>query len=295
MALERVVMVVEQLRQTQVAQPHFGNRQVVRTDSMKRETPFHFGNNHFSIPELDFINKAAYWDHQRTNVYVKSNRHVACISSDGELRRLNYSLRINKNVECSSPASCPMCESTKIEKRERLTKIVQDIQFSHAGIKRWNVRYFFNRYYCGVCRSTFLPSGRPWTASKFGTELTAYVIYLVIDLFLPQFTVAKNLNELFRFRLDRSHINHLKSGAAKLYQETYAGILNRIVAGRLIHADETKVSIAGNEAFVWVFTNLDDVIYFYTESREGDWLEPVLRDFKGVLITDFYAAYDSLP
>jgi predicted RecB family nuclease len=291
-ALERVVLVITQLWQTQ---SQIGTRQVVHTNSMKRETPFHFGNNHFSIPELEFINKAAYWDHQRTNVYVKSNRRVARTSPDVELRRLNYSLRINKVIECSSPTSCPMCESTRIEKRERLTKIVQDIQFSHAGIKRWNIRYFFNRYYCCDCRSTFLPSGRPWTASKFGTELTAYVIYLVIDLFLPQFTVAKSLNELFRFRLDRSHINHLKSGAAKFYQATYDGILNRITGGRLIHADETKVSIAGKEAYVWIFTNLEAVVYFYTESREGEWLEPILRDFKGVLITDFYAAYDSFP
>ena len=64
--------------------------------------------------------------------------------------------------------------------------------------------------------------------------------------------------------------------------------------GSLIHADETKVSIEGKDAFVWVFTKLEEVAYYYTATREGDFLQEFLRDFKGVLVSDFYAAYDSI-
>ena len=34
--------------------------------------------------------------------------------------------------------------------------------------------------------------------------------------------------------------------------------------------------------------------YYYTETREGDFLQELLREFKGVLVSDFYAAYDSI-
>ena len=32
----------------------------------------------------------------------------------------------------------------------------------------------------------------------------------------------------------------------------------------------------------------------YRRSREGDFLHDLLKDFRGVLVSDFYAAYDSL-
>jgi hypothetical protein len=62
----------------------------------------------------------------------------------------------------------------------------------------------------------------------------------------------------------------------------------------LIHADETRANIKGESAFVWVFTNLHEVAYVYAETREGEMLQTALREFKGVLVSDFYAAYDSI-
>jgi hypothetical protein len=79
-----------------------------------------------------------------------------------------------------------------------------------------------------------------------------------------------------------------------MYQGTYEGILSTIVKGRLIHADETQVSIEGKRAYVWVFTTVEEVIYHYTKTREGDFLQELLRGFSGVLVSDFYAAYDSM-
>jgi hypothetical protein len=49
------------------------------------------------------------------------------------------------------------------------------------------------------------------------------------------------------------------------------------------------------KGYVWVFTNLEEVVYMYRPSREGAFLHDLFREFHGVLISDFYAAYDSLP
>jgi len=46
--------------------------------------------------------------------------------------------------------------------------------------------------------------------------------------------------------------------------------------------------------YVWVFTTFREVVYFYSETREGSFVQNALGDFKGVLVSDFYAAYDSL-
>ena len=44
-----------------------------------------------------------------------------------------------------------------------------------------------------------------------------------------------------------------------------------------------------------MFANLTTVAYVYAESRESVTLEDVLDGFGGVLVSDFYAAYDSVP
>jgi hypothetical protein len=82
--------------------------------------------------------------------------------------------------------------------------------------------------------------------------------------------------------------------AAQFYKKSYEAILHNIVNGKLIHADETRISIEGKCAYVWVLTNLEEVAYFYTETREGEVVQSLLREFNGVLVSDFYAAYDSI-
>jgi hypothetical protein len=125
--------------------------------------------------------------------------------------------------------------------------------------------------------------------------LLAYTIYQVIELHVPQMIVRQSLNQLFHLQLASQVVNRQKSTAAQMYQGTYEGILRTIVEGRLIHADETQVSIEGKRAYVWVFTTLEEVAYYYTETREGDFLHELLREFSGVLVSDFYAAYDAMP
>jgi hypothetical protein len=44
-----------------------------------------------------------------------------------------------------------------------------------------------------------------------------------------------------------------------------------------------------------VFTNLEEVVYVYRPTREGGFLHELLRGFAGVLVSDFFTGYDSLP
>jgi hypothetical protein len=39
---------------------------------------------------------------------------------------------------------------------------------------------------------------------------------------------------------------------------------------------------------------MEEVAYLYTPTREGGTIQAMLRDFKGVLVSDFYAAYDAI-
>ena len=111
---------------------------------------------------------------------------------------------------------------------------------------------------------------------------------------IPQNAVAKSVQQLFGLPLSRGLINHVKARAAGRYQETYQAILDRISTGTLVHADETKVRVNGRDGYAWVFTNLEEVAFVYSETREVSTAQGVLRNFRGILVSDFYSGYDSI-
>jgi hypothetical protein len=82
---------------------------------------------------------------------------------------------------------------------------------------------------------------------------------------------------------------------SKRYDTTLSEIKGLVFSGPLIHVDETSVKVDGfSSPYVWVFTNMNTVFYLFRENREADFLKELLKDFRGVLVSDFYPGYDSL-
>jgi CRISPR/Cas system-associated exonuclease Cas4 (RecB family) len=117
---------------------------------------------------------------------------------------------------------------------------------------------------------------------------------LLSRLRVLQLTMQHSLNRIFGFNLVRSTLNNLKIKASDRYSFAKKKILERIVGG-LVQADETRANIKGHLAYVWVLTNMTEVVYVLAESREAEIVHDLLKDFKGVLVSDFYAAYESVP
>jgi predicted RecB family nuclease len=291
--LERVTAAVARLCQRAAGAIGSRGDDVVHTDSLKRKSSYRFGENCFVMPELEKINQSAYWSYQREKIYVRSSARLKRANKKSPTKR-RKSLPVNTAINCCPPECCPECLSTSLYKHGRCSKVVYDLKFGRTGVKRWVIRYQYHRYICRKCAATINSPQNLQTKSRHGLALLAYIVYQLVELKIPQGTVASSLNQLFDLRLCRNAVNNQKTRAAEIYKETYEGILKRILSGRLIHADETKVNIRKGSAYVWVLTNLEEVVYFYTGTREGEMIQSLLKEFKGVLVSDFYAAYDSI-
>jgi predicted RecB family nuclease len=291
-ALELVANSLVDLNRAAPADGKSSQREVILTSDMKRQSPYGFKRNEFVFPEMETINRAAYWDYQRERVYVKS-RHNPTRKRRRHTTRRN-ALMPNTTIEYSRPSSCPTCKSKLVYGHGKISRTVVDLRFMRHGIKRWTTRHVAHRFRCQSCRSTFYPQDRRWTAKRYGPNLTAYAIYLNIELRLPQDRVSSNLNKLFGLSLPRGATNRFKADAAEAYRSAYNDIMKRLCSGHLLHVDETSVSVKGKDGYVWVLTSMEEVAYFYTPTREGGTIQTMLKDFLGVLVSDFYAAYDAI-
>jgi hypothetical protein len=107
-------------------------------------------------------------------------------------------------------------------------------------------------------------------------------------------TLEELLREFFGLRIGKSEIHMFKLLMARYYQKTYRQLATKLFSGHVLHVDETEVKLKSGKGYVWTFANQEEVVYMYRPTREGEFLRQTLKTFKGVLVSDFYAAYESL-
>ncbi len=94
--------------------------------------------------------------------------------------------------------------------------------------------------------------------------------------------------------LPRVHPDRIHSAihqTAQQAQLVVAGIVDRIRASPVVHADETGWREDGHNGYVWTFSTPTQR-YFLRRGRNKEVVDESLGDtFSGVLVSDFYAAY----
>ena len=240
------------------------------------------------------IIQCAYFDYQRSKVYVRTNDKFKEINKRVNNNRRKPSYRINKKVDFSS-RKCPYCKSTNVfrDRYNYHTKDAFDLRFFSGGIKRWVTRYRAAYHRCLDCDKSFVPL-KYKRQKLFGHNLMAWAMQQHVSNRMTYVHISETLQDIFCLPIIFRRTHKFKSILAEYYNVTYKRLLNKLINGKIIHADETSVKLKQESGYVWVFTSMEEVVYMYRPNRKADFLHDILRDFKGVLITDFYTGYDSL-
>ena len=269
-----------------------GRAEVVHADADKFLKRSNWRTFASPVSGFEYINSAAHWCYQRDRVYARTGAAKRQLPT--HKRRVQMSRRVEKEVRWEVSHFCPVCKRRVWKKGPLRTRTLQDILFGRNSLKLRIVRFVFQTYHCPKCRNCFGMPARFQLCRKYGWNFLAYFFYHIVELAMPQRAVAKSFNRLFGFHLNCSTLNNLKIKAADYYTETKQQILELIIRGPLVHADETRANIKGRSAFVWVLASMSEVFYILSDSREGEIAQKLLTEFKGVLVSDFYTAYDSI-
>ena len=254
-----------------------------------------WGDTAFALPDFSFVNERAYFDYQRDKVFIRTSKTLRKSQGPKRTKRWKKNRRVNREVELGSQ-SCPFCGGTDLTRHQNksLARLAFDLRIAHSGIKRWVTRYRTTWHHCAGCGKRFLPADYI-RLKEFCHSLQSWAMYEHVAHRASLPNIADTIRECFNMPICHTQVHAFKQLLAEYYQGTYKRLLEKIVSGALLHVDETEVHLRRvGKGYVWVFTNLEEVVYLYRPSREGDFLHDLLKDFRGVLISDFYAAYDSL-
>jgi predicted RecB family nuclease len=253
-----------------------------------------WGSATFVFPEFQFINERAYFDYQQDKVFIRTGTNRTRRRPPRN-RGWKKRPRANRHVEVTS-RECPSCGGTELTGKPdgRCTRQAFDLWITPTGVRRRVTRYTTSRYRCHMCKTEFLPQVY-LRLEEHCHSLKSWAMYEHLAHRMSFASVAETLNDCFGLPIHATDVCTWKSELARYHEATYRGLIEKIVAGPLIHADETEVHLKrAGKGYVWVFTSLEDVVFIYRKSREGNFLSELLKGFRGVMVSDFYAAYDSI-
>ena len=259
-----------------------------------------WANINFFHPDYKYINNCAYFDYQRERVYVRTSNLLKKKLRE-RTKASRQKLRVTKHINIVS-LRCPACGSNEITTQARRGEIGHrnpkakrsyDLVLTSGSIKRRVIECRSMKYQCKNCQHAYVPE-QYQRLDKHYHGLKSWAMYQHIAHRLSFNTIEDLFKEFFGLNVYNSEIHMFKALMARYYRGTYRRLLKKILAGDLLHIDETEVKLRIGKGYVWVFTNLEEVVYMYRPTREGDFLRELLKDFHGVLVSDFYAAYDSI-
>jgi predicted RecB family nuclease len=245
------------------------------------------------FPDFEFINSCAYFDYQRDRVFARTNKTLERIRKKAKPHR-RRAYRINRTIEIRI-RHCPVCHRMLRKLRDQMReKLLLDLRVTSGGITRRVVRYSAAVFLCRRCKKKLRPETFVRLA-KHGHALQSWALYQHVAHRTSINRLCEMFAELFGLRVHSRDVLGFKELAAGYYEPAYKAVLARLLSGPLVHADETEVKLKdGIKGYVWVLAGMEDVVYFYRPNREGGFLKELFKDFKGVLVTDFYGAYESL-
>ena len=191
--------------------------------------------------------------------------------------------------------SCPECHTTLTGGWVHRTREVIDIPVVPAEV----TEHVFIARTCPLCRKRRLPQdslseiavGR----QRLGVNLVSLIAALREEGRLPVRTVQWYLVTVHRLKLSVGAIVGAVHQVARQAGPEVGRILERIRSSPVVHADETGWRENGRNGYVWTFSTPGER-YFLRRGRGGEVVDEALGEsFEGILVSDFYAAYNHYP
>ncbi len=206
--------------------------------------------------------------------------------------------KAGKVVRVKRPIKCPRWKahsSTKLEPSDKTVEhVVIDLAFTKNGCRKTITKFVGFKGFCTLCQRYYSPpSIRRLGNRVFGHSFRAWAVYQRITLRLPYRVIAQVFYDLFHEQISVNSTVNFLSDLAEYYGSTERASLKRILTSPFIHVDETKLNIQGSNYYVWVLTDGLHVVFRLTETREPKLIQEILKDYSGILISDFYGGYDA--
>jgi transposase len=195
-----------------------------------------------------------------------------------------------------APEQCPRCATVLgrgrvVGRRQVIELPVAPVEVvEHVVLERRCPR-------CGErCRGAMPDlSAQVGAGRRVSWRVAALAAVLRTKLRLPLAQLQWLLAQSWAVRLSVGELSGLLAEAARAARPAYEALLAEARASPVLHVDETGWREDGRNGWIWTLTTPTVRLFRFSTSRAGEVARALVgADYEGVVVSDFYTAYDQL-
>lgn len=201
-------------------------------------------------------------------------------------------IRIDHHETLQCPV-CPGCGGPLHRTGQTRTRIIEDIP---EDLKAEATEHTIHRDWCPGCQKQVepkVPDALPQcTLGNRTLALTAWLFYGIATT-LSQ--IVEVFNHHLQMKITPGGLMQMWHRLAEVLLPWYEQIRSCCLDAGVLHADETGWRVEGQTWWLWCFSTADATYYMIDRSRGHPALDKFFaEEFDGVLVADFWAAYDAV-
>ena len=189
---------------------------------------------------------------------------------------------------------CPHCGNENLSQRaKKRTRIIIDIP---EGFNVETVEHAIDRKWCNQCKKIVEPKV-PDALDKctFGNRILAFSSWLHHGLGSTLSQIVETFNYHLQTPISQGGLVEMWHRLADVLTPWYEQLKKDALSSAVLHGDETGWRVNGRTHWLWCFGNSDLTYYMINRSRGSPAINEFFQEFfDGVLITDFWAAYNAV-
>jgi len=187
---------------------------------------------------------------------------------------------------------CPQCGCALGKATERRMRLVEDIVQTEPEVTEHSIP----RHWCTRCKKFVEPPvPDAMCGATLGHRVVALTAWLHYGLGNTISHIVQVLNHHLHFPLSEGGLVGAWQRTAKVLSAWYEQIAQEVKRSGVLHADETGWRVEGQTQWLWCFTTKDATSYVIDRSRGSPALLKYFTEtFDGILVTDFWAAYNAV-
>jgi len=187
---------------------------------------------------------------------------------------------------------CPECQTPLKESVDVYRRYIEDLPPVQPVVTEHTV----HRYWCPQCKKIVAPTvPEALPNARIGLRLVVFTAWLHYLVGVSVSNLVRMVSVFSSFPVSAGGLTQAWKNLASLVKPLYDEIGHRVSHSAVLCADETGWRLNGVTHWLWCFVTSTLCYYVITRSRASPVVREVLgRIFKGILICDFWGAYNKI-
>jgi len=194
---------------------------------------------------------------------------------------------------------CPKCNKSLkgVKSFDQHDHYLRDLEKLKRGIQLVFIRHVIYRYKCPHCKKIVSKDFGNLKNARYGIGMIAFVLYERLQRGGSWEGIRTTLDHIIHTKecvpTIKAFIDWIRNYETEMW-EVYDAFLDAIGHSSFAHVDETGLPMDGENWWLWCIVAVEVVLYLPSKSRGSDTITHIFADYKGILLSDFWSAYNKL-